>query len=55
VGHPAEKPDLLILDPDMPGMSGHDVMRAMREDPELQSVRVYLTDSKPFDPRKLLK
>jgi CheY-like chemotaxis protein len=37
-----DKPDLLILDADMPGMSGYDVMQAMREDSELQSVRVIL-------------
>ena len=36
------RPDIAILDWMMPGMSGVDVCRAIREDPELASIKVIL-------------
>jgi diguanylate cyclase (GGDEF)-like protein len=35
-----ERPDLVLLDVDMPGMDGHTTLRAMRTDASLQSVPV---------------
>lgn len=35
-----ERPDLILLDVMMPGMSGHDVCRQLKQDPELKSVPV---------------
>lgn len=36
----AERPDLVLLDVDMPVMDGHTTLREMRADPELQAVPV---------------
>jgi CheY-like chemotaxis protein len=36
----AESPDLTIIDVEMPGMDGFAVLRAIREDPELQAAKV---------------
>lgn len=37
-----ETPDLLILDFNMPGLSGHDVLRAMRADSRWQDIPVLI-------------
>lgn len=37
-----EKPDVIVLDVMMPGMSGWEVCRAVREDDQLQSVGVLM-------------
>jgi DNA-binding response OmpR family regulator len=37
-----EKPDLVVLDVNMPGGNGHTVARRMRGDPELTSIPVIL-------------
>jgi two-component system alkaline phosphatase synthesis response regulator PhoP/two-component system response regulator VicR len=42
----ADRPDLLILDSEMPGMSGKEVVRAMREDPALAGIKVILLKGK---------
>lgn len=36
----ADRPDLVILDTDMPGMSGREVWDVMRADPELAAIPV---------------
>jgi len=38
----AEKPDLIVLDVMMPGMSGWEVCRAVRDDDELKSTKVLM-------------
>jgi DNA-binding response OmpR family regulator len=46
----AEKPDLIILDTDMPGMDGFETCRLIKDDPKLKSIPVAmvtaLTDKK---------
>jgi CheY-like chemotaxis protein len=45
-GAKVEYPDLILLDLYMPGLSGRDVLRSMREDPELSGLDVVvLTDA----------
>ena len=39
---PVEKPDLVLLDVMMPGLSGYDVCRAIRADPETALLPVVL-------------
>lgn len=41
-----EPPDMVILDLDMPKMSGFDVCKAMREDPILRDVHVLVLTAK---------
>lgn len=42
----SENPDLILLDIDMPGMSGFDVCRILKEEPELQMIPIiFLTGS----------
>jgi len=38
----AEKPDLIVLDVMMPGMSGWEVCRAVREEPDLKHTKVLM-------------
>jgi DNA-binding response OmpR family regulator len=38
----AEKPDLIVLDVMMPGMSGWEVCRAVREEPSLKETKVLM-------------
>lgn len=38
----ANKPDLVILDVSMPGTSGLDTARALREDPDMDGLRIIL-------------
>jgi len=41
----AEKPDLILLDIQLPGMSGHDVARELRRDARLASVPIVAVTS----------
>jgi CheY-like chemotaxis protein len=36
------KPDLIILDKEMPGMNGEDVVRIVRRDPELKQIPIIM-------------
>lgn len=42
----AEKPDVLILDVMMPEISGLDILRQMRRDPELSNIPVVVVSAK---------
>ena len=42
----AEKPDLVVLDIMMPGISGLDILREMREDPALAGIPVVIVSAK---------
>lgn len=48
----SDKPDLAILDAMMPGMSGDDVCRAVKKDPELKSIRVVLFSNRDISELK---
>ncbi len=41
----AESPDIILLDIQLPGMSGHDVARELRRDPRLASVAIVAVTS----------
>jgi CheY-like chemotaxis protein len=40
------QPDLVLLDVAMPGMSGFDVCRSLKEDPETQQIKVIMLTAK---------
>jgi CheY-like chemotaxis protein len=42
-----EKPDLVTLDLEMPGMDGGEVFEEMRQDPDLQSIPVFIISGHP--------
>ena len=49
----ARTPDLVLLDRHMPGMSGDEVLRALRAEPALGSVPVLILSGEPIDPDEL--
>jgi two-component system phosphate regulon response regulator PhoB len=46
-------PDLILLDKNMPGMSGDDVMRELRGDRGLSDVPVLMLSGEPIEPSEL--
>lgn len=49
------KPDLILLDRNMPGMSGDEVLRAMRTDEPLSSVPVLMLTGEPMEPDEIAR
>jgi len=49
----AETPDLVLLDKNMPGMSGGDVIRALRRDVGLADVPILLLTGDPVAPQEI--
>lgn len=41
----SEVPDLMVLDVQMPGMDGYEVCRRLREDPDLDDLRIIMLTS----------
>jgi CheY-like chemotaxis protein len=41
----APRPDLVLLDLNMPGMNGHEVVRSIKSDPNLRSIPVIILSS----------
>ena len=51
----AETPDLVLLDKNMPGMSGGDVIRALRTDVGLENVPILLLTGDPVAPNEIVE
>jgi twitching motility two-component system response regulator PilH len=49
----AEKPDLILMDVVMPGMSGFQATRKLNQDPETASIPVIIVSSKDMDTDKI--
>ncbi|HET7437755.1 MAG TPA: response regulator [Thermoanaerobaculia bacterium] len=46
-------PDLILLDKNMPGMTGEEVLRALHEHSDLREVPVLILSGEPVDPNEL--
>ncbi len=49
------RPDLILLDRNMPGMSGDEVLAAMRSDGALSAVPVLMLTGKPMEPDEIAR
>ena len=49
----AEKPDVILMDVVMPGMSGFQATRKLNQDPETASIPVIIVSSKDMDTDKI--
>ncbi len=48
-----QKPDLILLDRHMPGMSGDEVLRELRNEEPLASVPVLILSGEPMEPDEI--
>jgi two-component system response regulator len=44
-GEPGRRPDLVLLDLNLPDMSGHEILASIKEDPELRDIPVVILTS----------
>ena len=49
----AERPDMVLLDKNMPGMSGSEVIRALRSEPGLEQVPILVLTGDPLGPDEI--
>jgi len=49
----AERPELVLLDKNMPGMSGGEVIRALRSEPGLEHVPILVLTGDPLGPDEI--
>ena len=47
------RPDLVLLDKHMPGMTGDEVIRRLRSEPGLEDVPVLILSGEPLEPEEL--
>jgi CheY-like chemotaxis protein len=47
------RPDLALLDINMPGMSGHELIRILRDEPGLQGLPILILSGEPVSPSEI--
>lgn len=47
------RPDLALLDINMPGMSGHELIRVLRDEPGLQGLPILILSGEPISPAEI--
>lgn len=49
------RPDLILLDRNMPGMSGDEVLRTMRGEPSLAAIPIFILSGEPLAPAEIAR